>query len=104
MKRPFLSIGSSPPPLFDALRVMTWRVDMHNNVTQASVRSVIPGVLYVFVIVQDGVGGRIFNWPPNCLNASQIDTAPYGVTVQCFIGLPNNMLAANIPAGMFQRG
>jgi hypothetical protein len=101
MNRPFLSIGSSPPPLFDALRVATWRVDMHSNVSQATVRSVIPGVLYVFVIVQDGAGGRTFNWPPNCLNPAGINAAPNAITVQCFVGLPNNILNANIPAGMY---
>lgn len=98
MKRPFLSVPSSPPPLFDALRVMTWRVDMHSNVAGARVRSVIPGVLYVFIIVQDGVGGRNFAWPFNCLNGAPVNLAPHGRTVQCFIGLPNNMLDANIPA------
>jgi hypothetical protein len=101
MNRPFLSIGSSPPPVFDALRVATWRIDMHSNVTQASVRNVIPGALYVFVIVQDGVGSRIFNWPPNCLNPAAINLDPHGITVQCFIGLPNNLLAANIPPGHY---
>lgn len=75
---------------------------MHNNVTQASVRSVIPGVLYVFVIVQDGAGGRIFNWPANCINPSHVDTDPHAITVQCFIGLPNNRLIANIPSGTYQ--
>jgi hypothetical protein len=98
MSRPFLSIASSPPPLFDALRVMTWRVDLHSDVTAARVRSVIPGVLYVFIIVQDGHGGRVFQWPFNCLNGSPVKADPNGRTIQCFVGLPNNILDANIPA------
>jgi hypothetical protein len=71
---------------------------MHNNVATAQVRSAIPGVLYVFIIVQDGVGGHTFNWPFNCLNAAPINLAPLGRSVQCFIGQPNNILNANIPA------
>lgn len=73
---------------------------MHNNVTHAQVRNVIPGMLYVFIIVQDGAGNRVFNWPFNCLNPSPVNMRPNAITVQCFIGLLNNLLGANIPAGM----
>lgn len=72
---------------------------MHSNVAQANVRNVIPGMLYVFIFVQDGAGGRVFNWPFNCLNAPRINSNPNSITVQCFIGLPNNLLIANIPSG-----
>jgi hypothetical protein len=101
MRRPFLSVPSSPPPLFDALHVMTWRVDMQTNVTGARVRNVIPGVLYVFIIVQDAVGGKNFTWPFNCLNGMPVNKKPNGRTVQCFIGLPNNLMDANTPAAYF---
>jgi hypothetical protein len=101
MNRPYLSLPSSPPPLFDGIVAFTWRVDMHNDVTAARVRSVIPGVLYVFAIVQNSIGNHIFNWPPNCLNAVPVNQRPDGTTIQCFIGLPNNILNANIPGTYF---
>lgn len=77
---------------------MTWRVIMRSNVTSATIRHVIPGVLYVFVIQQDGTGNHTFLWPNNCLNAMPVNQRPNGTTVQCFIGLNNNLLNANIPA------
>jgi hypothetical protein len=74
---------------------------MRNDVTSAVIRNVIPGVLYVFVIQQDGVGNHAFTWPFNCLNAMPVNQKPNGTTVQCFIGLMNNLLNANIPAAYF---
>jgi hypothetical protein len=100
MSRPFLELSSTPPPLFDGTLAMTWKVIMQNNVTGAVVRSVIPGVLYVFILQQDGIGGRVFNWPTNCLNASRLNPLPNATTVLTFIGQQNNILSANIPGTM----
>lgn len=98
MNRPYLQIDSSPPPQFDALSVLTWRVIMRTNVSSAIIRSIIPGALYVFVIQQDAAGRHTFKWPANCLNAAPVNLKPNGITVQCFIGLQGNRLNANVPA------
>lgn len=101
MNRPYLQLDSSPPPQFNALNVLTWRVIMRTNVTSAIVRNVIPGALYVFVIQQDGIGKHRFVWPANCMNAAPVNQKPLGTTVQCFNGLQGNRLDANIPATYF---
>jgi hypothetical protein len=97
MSRPFLQIPSSSQLVFTGNVAVTWKVTLQNNVASILVQRTIPGVLYVFILAQDAIGGRSFNWPLNCLNASPINLAPNAVTVQCFIGMANNILAANMP-------
>jgi hypothetical protein len=101
MTRPFQSVPSSPPPIFDGRTVMTWRVDMSNDVTEAVMKNVVPGLLYVFIIVQNGAGGHNFTWPANCVNAAPVDQDPNSTTVQKFIGDNTGTLHASIPGTWF---
>jgi hypothetical protein len=98
MTRPYQQIDSTPQAIFDALHFATWLVIMRSSVTAPNIRNVIPGVLYVFVMQQDAAGGHTFVWPSNCLNGIPINPTANTTTVQCFIGLQNNLLNANIPA------
>jgi hypothetical protein len=45
---------------------------------------IAPGNVYTFIIKQDSIGGHIFYWD-GPLNASTINPAPNGVTIQSFI-------------------
>jgi hypothetical protein len=100
MNRPFLQIASSPQPIFDGLNVVTWKMTLHNDVTAATAVNIIPGVLYVFIIAQDGTGGRVFAWPSNVFNGPQVSLSPGSVTVQCFVGRLGNLMYANLPGAM----
>jgi hypothetical protein len=86
MIRPFKTL-SSDSPIFDGWEAYGWLVNMSSRVDDAQVRNIIPGVLYVIVIQQDGEGGKSFTWPSNCINAPTVNLAPNGITAACFIGM-----------------
>lgn len=97
MDRPFLNLDSSGPLLFDGLKAVCWFVHMGSDITAPRVTNIAPGELYTFVFVQDAIGGRIINWPANCINAAPIDPAPNATTIQNFIGNTGGTMFANIP-------
>jgi hypothetical protein len=45
----------------------------------------MPGNLYTFITEQDGVGGHVFNYPGEVVNASPINPAPNSTTTQTFV-------------------
>jgi hypothetical protein len=100
MNRPYLTLNSTDPILFDGLAAVCWFINMHSDVTSPRIHNMSPGEMYTFVFTQDAVGGHAMNWPANCLNAASIDPAPNAITVQNLICDTGGMLYANVaPTG-----
>lgn len=93
-----------PPLITNLLLVVPWsatmefpgdtyrayRTTLTGDVTSSTAPDTIQGNLYTFIIQQDTVGGHVFTWPPDCLNASPINPNPNGLTTQTFVmGLAN---------------
>lgn len=90
--------GTASPPVFDGTLAECFIVLMTNDVENAKVKRIAPGVAYTFIFHQDGAGGYRFQWPNNCLNASPVDPTPGATTVQNFIGTTGGYLQANLAA------
>jgi hypothetical protein len=97
MTRTKLNLESSGTMLFDGIAAACWEIYMTSDVTTPPrVRNIIPGVLYTFIFVQDAEGNT-FAWPAACQNATPVNTAPLSTSVQNFIGLLGNQMAADLP-------
>lgn len=99
MNRPIKTIGSASP-VFDGNEALCWVVNMTNNVGDARVKHIMPGVLYTFVFRQDAAGGNTFQWPGNCIDAPPICLKPNSITTVNFIGTQNagNLICNAAPA------
>ena len=100
MRRRSLTFDSRHPMTFDGLNAECWFITMHNNVSIAYIKNMMPGVLYSFEFEQDSVG-HYFAWPSQCLNAIIVDPAPNSRTVQNFIANSSRQLIANMPGTWF---
>jgi hypothetical protein len=97
MSRPYILLNSRQPLVFDGNQAECFIIALNNDVETSRVKNIIPGVLYTFVLHQNGAGGYSFVWPPQCKNAASINTAQDATTVQNFIGLTGNYLLADPP-------
>lgn len=96
--RPYLTIDSAGPLLFDGLKAVCWFIHMKSNITAPRITNISPGQLYTFVFAQDAAGGHTMNWAAaNYINAAPINLAPNAVTAQNFIGDVGGVLRANVP-------
>jgi hypothetical protein len=85
-----LVVPWSPTPEFPGDQLATFRIVLTGDVTSSTAPDTVQGNLYTFIIIQDAVGGHVFTWPPNFLNASPVNPDPNGLTVQTFVmGLSN---------------
>jgi hypothetical protein len=88
-----------PPLITNLLLVVPWSADMDfpgdvytsfrvtlsGDVTNSTASGTVQGNLYTYIIQQDTVGGHLFTWPANFLNADSINPNPGGTTVQTFV-------------------
>jgi hypothetical protein len=79
-----VSVAFSATPVFDASQGTTFEMVLTGNVTSSTLVNVTPGQRLIFIIKQDGVGGRTFAPPPT------LPMAPIGATasktfIQAFI-------------------
>jgi hypothetical protein len=92
-----LVVPWSDPMEFPGDVYTSFRTTLTGDVTSSTAPDTVQGNLYTFIIFQDAVGGHKFTWPSNTINASPINPAPNGLTVQTFVmGLSD--LAAIGPA------
>jgi hypothetical protein len=77
-------------PRFDGQQYTAWKIVLTQDVGGAYLTGLVPGNLYTFIIVQDGVGGHTFLWPSgpppaNLHNPTMVSPTPNSTTVQTFI-------------------
>jgi len=74
------------------------------NATQDGTIQIInglPGNLYTFIIKQDSIGGHNLLWDPHFINATVVNPAQNGITVQTFV-MSDNSILYPIGAGTWQ--
>jgi hypothetical protein len=92
-----LVVPWSATPDFPGDTYTTFRITLDGDVTSSTASGTVQGNLYTYIIFQDGVGGHLFTWPLNFINAGPVNPNPGGLTVQTFVmGLSS--LAAIGPA------
>ena len=84
--------------LLDGMEAQVFVIDMGTSVQNLTVRNIIPGQLYVFLLVQNAAGGHSFNWGNTITNGATINPAPHSTTSQACIGRPGGLMQA-ITAG-----
>lgn len=76
--------NTSGTPAFNAANANSWTMTLTGNVTASTFVSGVAGMLYTFVITQDGTGGRAFVWPTNFNGASAISPDANASSIQTF--------------------
>lgn len=71
--------------VFDGSLYISFKTTLPGNVTQPVFQNMIPGNLYTFIIVQDGVGNHDFTWATNVKNAAYVSHLANATTVQTFV-------------------
>jgi hypothetical protein len=69
---------------FNAAQATGFDLTLTGNVSASTLTNTSPGQLLVFVIAQDGTGGRTFPWPASLPGTSAICPQPLSITTQVF--------------------
>jgi hypothetical protein len=80
-----LVVPWSATPDFPGDTYTAFRMTLDGDVTSSTASGTVQGNLYTYIIQQDGVGGHLFTWPANFINASPVNPNPNGITVQTFV-------------------
>lgn len=97
MNRRTLYQYAAQTTLLDASASETFILRCRTSVQALRIEKVVPGQLYVFLLLQDAIGGHSFTWGDQIMNGTAINPAANGATVQCFIGMDGGVLRANAP-------
>ena len=81
---PNTTVAFSATPAFAAGSFSEFFMTLTGNVTSSTITGMQKGQLVIFVIAQDGTGGRSFVWPTTVKNAGAIKQAPGAISVQTF--------------------
>lgn len=82
----YQTLAYSPTPAFNLRSATAYQMTLSGNVNSSTYAgSPVPGQIYVFVWIQDGVGGRTVSLPPSTYGVIQPDPAPGSVSLQAFI-------------------
>jgi hypothetical protein len=74
----------SATPVFDASLGSGFEITLTGNVSSSSIVNLIPGQRLIFVVKQDGTGGRTFV-PPSSVPMSPISTTAGKTNIQAFL-------------------
>jgi hypothetical protein len=85
MTRGFLNTTGAQTLLLDCSRFQTFALRLQTNVQTLWLTNIIPGMLYVFLLIQDEKGGHTFNWGGSA-RFPPVDTRRHSVTVATFVG------------------
>jgi hypothetical protein len=111
---PNLPPPSLPPPVTNLLLIVVaaggaaefigdqytaWQITLDHDIVGAYLSNIVPGNLYTFIIIQDAVGGHVFNFPTGpapygTRNVLDVDSEPNSTSIQTFIADANGMLWA----------
>jgi hypothetical protein len=78
-------VAASDNMVFDGSKYTAFKTTLPGHVTQPVFQNMIPGNLYTFIIVQDGVGNHLFDWAANVKNPTPVNFRPGSTTVQTFV-------------------
>lgn len=81
---PLIAPSFSSSMVFNAALASGWELTLTGNVSASTLTNVYAGQLLIFVLVQDGTGGRTFVWPSNVLNGGVLSSVANSVSIQAF--------------------
>jgi hypothetical protein len=93
------TVAFDPAAIFFGDQKTSWEITLTADCTP-TFTNLVEGNLYTIIIMQDGVGGHLFNWPPNVINATWVNPDPNGITIQTFVAVNETTLYA-IGAGTY---
>jgi len=99
-----LQLAAAQAMILDASQGETFDISFRTSITSIAIKNLIAGQLYCFILRQDATGKHALNWGNNFLNAMMLDPNPNSVTVQCFIGVPGQVLMAITPGTWTEEG
>lgn len=91
-----VSVAYSATPIFDASLGSTFEIVLTGNVTSSTLFNVTPGQRLIFIVKEDGVGGRTFV-PPTNLPMATISTTASSINIQAFISDSGNNVYVDTP-------
>lgn len=80
-----VNVPFAATPVFNAAQGINFEMTLTGNVTSSTLINTTPGQRIVFIIHQDGSGGRTFAWPSNVMGAGVVDPGAGNTSVQEFI-------------------
>lgn len=95
--RRLVQLEAAQTLLIDASQGESFLIQMATSIQTLRLKNVIPGQLYLFMLVQNQAGGHRITWGSQVLNAEPADPAPHSITVQSCIASTGGILLANIP-------
>lgn len=83
-------------PVFNGAAGLTFEFALAGNVLPGAAvfTGAVPGNLYTFILTQDQVGGRTFQWPANIRNGAAVNRIANSLTVQTFVARSDASLDA----------
>jgi hypothetical protein len=77
---------------FDGSLGTCFEMTLTGNVGAPTLANITGGVLYTFILIQDGAGARTFTWPAAVKNPSVINAVENSISVQTFKARNNGNL------------
>lgn len=81
---PNTTVAFSATPAFAAGSFSEFFMTLTGNVTSSTITGMVKGQMVIFVIAQDGVGGRSFVWPTTVKNAGTVKQTAGAISIQSF--------------------
>ena len=91
-----ISVAYASSMTFNVAGAAGFEVVLTGNVASSSLSNTKTGPL-LFVLVQDGTGGRTFSWPSSTTPGGPICPFPNGTSVQAFFQIPTGAIIATSP-------
>jgi hypothetical protein len=97
MRRPPVTIDAAQTTTINAVVSETFIINLLTSISTLRIKNPTPGLLYIFVLVQNSAGGNTVNWGSQISNATAANPRPNSITIQPLIAKSNGTLIANLP-------
>jgi hypothetical protein len=82
---------------FNGAKTAQWWLTLTGNVVASTLSGQVSGQQLIFIITQDGTGGRTFSWPSNIPVHGTISALPNVTSIQLFDVLPSGAILPIAP-------
>jgi hypothetical protein len=86
------TVTYSSSVLFNAASYNSFDLTLTGNVASSNITGQAAGQTLLFIIAQDGTGGRTFAWPSSLTNPGAICSLANSITIQMFIVRPSGAI------------
>lgn len=88
----YVTLAYASPLAIDGSLGDVYELTLTGNVGSSTMTNVVTGRRYVFILIEDGTGGRTFSWPGNVITPDAIDTTAGRKNIQEFVARPDGNL------------